>query len=294
MKQVDLIVFDLDNTLYDWYSTFIPAFYEMVDVAYRLLGANRDALLDELQEVHKAHHDVEHPFSLLETKIARRLIAKEGYTHVKTLLDPAFHAFNKVRKRNLSLFPHTMETLEELRVQGAKLIAFTDSKYYSTLGRIKRMSLTDSFVRIYCRERSRTSTQRSDNLDVQLVAKVRELPAHEAKPDPQVILDIAEQERVPLSRIAYVGDSLAKDVLMAKRAGCLAIWAKYGAKVDPESYSKLVRISHWTSGDIAREKSYSNAAKDVAPDYVCEHSIAEILSFVAGPNTGNRSFSGAM
>ncbi|PZA13795.1 hypothetical protein DNX69_01690 [Rhodopseudomonas palustris] len=283
MKQVDLIVFDLDNTLYDWYSTFIPAFYEMVDVACRLLGANRDALLDELQKVHRTHHDVEHPFSLLETQMAQRLIAKKGYTQAKEILDPAFHAFNKVRKRNLSLFPNTMETLDELRAQGAKLIAFTDSKYYSTLGRVERMKLTDSFVRIYCRERSPTSTQQSDNLDVQLIEKVRELPAHEAKPDPQVILDIAKQERVPISRIAYVGDSLAKDVLMAKRAGCLAIWAKYGAQVDPETYAKLIRISHWTSGDIAREKSYSNAAKDVAPDYICEHSIAEILSFVSGP-----------
>ncbi|WP_156898637.1 HAD hydrolase-like protein [Bradyrhizobium erythrophlei] len=52
---------------------------------------------------------------------------------------------------------------------------------------------------------------------------------------------------------AYIGDSLAKDVKMARAAGCFAIWAKYGVSKDEDMYAKLVKISHWSEDDIARD-----------------------------------------
>ena len=52
---------------------------------------------------------------------------------------------------------------------------------------------------------------------------------------------------------AYIGDSLAKDVKMARAAGCFAIWAKYGVSRDEDMYAKLVKISHWSEDDIARD-----------------------------------------
>ena len=45
MRRVDVAVFDLDNTLYDWYASFIPAFYSMVDVAANLLSCGLLTLL---------------------------------------------------------------------------------------------------------------------------------------------------------------------------------------------------------------------------------------------------------
>lgn len=84
--------------------------------------------------------------------------------------------------------------------------------------------------------------------------------------------------------MAYIGDSLAKDVLMAKRAGCFAIWAKYGTKIAPERYDGLVRISHWTTDDIVREKMHSIEAQDTSPDFICEISLSEILRVLSGPS----------
>lgn len=284
MKQVDLAVFDLDNTLYDWYASFIPAFYTMVDVATSILECDRDVLLDELRSVHVKHHNVEHPFSLLETKTVQELLAQHKRADILQIIDPAFHAFNKIRKDELALFPDVRTTLDELRARDIALIAFTDSSYFATLRRIRQLGLVSVFRHIFCRAKSENDPPvpvqpPDDNLN----EITTELPANEAKPDPRVLHEIAKVENTVTSSVAYIGDSISRDVLMAKNAGCFAVWAKYGAHTDSVMYEKLIRISHWTSEDIQRERNYATEAAKIRPDFVCERSIAELLSVLSGP-----------
>lgn len=286
MRHLSLMIFDLDNTIYDWYSAFLPAFYDMVDVAVKALDCDTEALLDELQRVHVKHHDVEHPFSLAETTIVQEMIQKRGIREVKALLDPAFHAFNKTRKANLRLFPGTSEALTSLANRGIRLVAYTDSKYYAALGRIERLGIDNLFEVVYCREKSRGSSiwEGMREPAAELARKVVQLPSHESKPNPRVLTDIVTAQGHSMARTGYVGDSLAKDVLMANRAGCFSIWAKYGAHTDPNMYQRLIRISHWTEEDIRREKHYLSEAKFIVPDFICKHSINEILMEIPGPD----------
>lgn len=279
MSKLSLFIFDMDNTLYDWYAVFLPAFYEMVDVANKSLDCDREELLNQLQEVHVRHHDVEHPFSLLETRIVQNRIKTHGYEDTLRLIDPAFHAFNRARKQNLRLFPDTLETLEELRSRNVELVAYTDSTYFAALGRLERLGLSDLFARVYCRERGQSHFPKFSTgaPEIQNSNKVVEIPSHQSKPNPRVLGDIVIAQHHNMENVAYVGDSLSKDVLMAKRAHCYSIWAKYGAHTDARMYERLIRISHWTAEDILNEKNYSREAKKYSPDFTCERSIAEIL-----------------
>src|SRR5260370_6732758 len=112
----------------------------------------------------------------------------------------------------------------------------------------------------------------------------REWGAKEAKPDPAGLNDIAKAERTTPFSIAYIGDSISKDILMAKKAGCFAIWARYGVHRDPAMYERLVRISHWTDADVLRERNFAQEASTIAPDCTCETSIAELLTILRGPS----------
>jgi FMN phosphatase YigB (HAD superfamily) len=98
------------------------------------------------------------------------------------------------------------------------------------------------------------------------------------KPDPTVLLEICAREGVTPTSAAYVGDSVARDILMAKRANVFSIWAAYGAEHDPDLYSKLVRVSHWTSDEVAREMRLKEEAKSIQPDYILRTSFAEVLT----------------
>ena len=107
--------------------------------------------------------------------------------------------------------------------------------------------------------------------------KVSELSRHQRKPDPDVVREICRGEDVLPEQTAYVGDSMARDILMARMAGVFAIWAKYGASHQRAYYQDLVRVTHWTAEDIARETEASERARGVTPDYVLESGFDEIL-----------------
>lgn len=281
MGRKRLLICDLDNTLYDWVSYFVPSFYAMVDAVVRITGCDRETLLDDFRKVHQKHGDSEQPFALLETNTIKNLYRGVPVNSMLAALDPAFHAFNSARKQNLRLHPGVHETLDLLTTAGINLVAHTESKLYGVVDRLHRLDLFHFFSRIYCRERSLSShpTLRDTGwLERFPIGKIVELSNHQTKPSPSVLLEMCSTEGVAAEQTAYVGDSVARDILMAKRASVFSIWAAYGARHDPMMYRHLVRISHWTSEEIAREQRLKEEAKNIEPDYIASRSFAEVLT----------------
>jgi FMN phosphatase YigB (HAD superfamily) len=103
------------------------------------------------------------------------------------------------------------------------------------------------------------------------------VPREERKPNPRLLVDICQHEGIELSSTYYLGDSLVRDVAMAKRAGVTAIWARYGT--DPECWKYLVKITHWTDEDVSREKGLKAEYGNVVPDYSID-SFVQLKSIV--------------
>ena len=289
LTQFKLLICDLDNTLYDWVAYFVPSFYAMVDKVVELLGCDRERLLDDFREVHQRHHDSEHPFALLETRTVINHFKGWERSEIAQALDPAFHAFNSARKRHLRLHPGVEPTLEYIRQRGVRLVAHTDSQLFGVVDRLTRLNLTDFFSRVYCRERPQPIHPNPEAgrswLNNFPMHKVRELSKHQLKPDPTVLAEICNAEAAAPYEAAYVGDSIARDILMAKKAGVFSIWAKYGAILHTDDYEKLVRITHWTQEDVEKERRLRKEAENIRPDFVAEDSFVEILSAIF-PNEG--------
>jgi hypothetical protein len=107
-------------------------------------------------------------------------------------------------------------------------------------------------------------------------------------PRPEVLAELCAAERISVEDTAYVGHSVARDVLMAKRAGVFAIWAAYGAKHDNGSYAALVRISHWTSDEVAQERKLSAEAALIPPDFFARTSFRGVLAALSLDNDEER------
>jgi phosphoglycolate phosphatase len=287
-----LLVCDLDNTLYDWVSYFVPSFYAMVDVVVRNTGCDREQLLDDFRKVHQKYGDSEQPYALLETDTIKTLFRHVSKTSMNATLDPAFHAFNSARKRHLKLHPKVRETLEALRASDVRLIAHTESQLYGVADRLTRLDLFRYFSKVYCRERSLSSHPKpasgSEWLERVPMDKIVELSHHQTKPNPTVLLEICASEGFTAEQAAYVGDSIARDILMAKRARVFSIWAAYGAQHDPTMYNDLVRISHWSSDEVARERKLKEEATNIEADYVARDSFAEVLTALEIEKTPDR------
>jgi FMN phosphatase YigB (HAD superfamily) len=273
-----LLVCDLDNTLYDWIAYFVPAFYAMVDCVVAITGCDRNKLLDDFRVVHQQHHDSEQPFALLETETIKQIYANVSRDAVVRELDSALHVFNSQRKQNLRLHAGVKETLELLRHHGVKLVAHTESKLFGAVDRLERLELFEFFARIYCRERPVSILPKAEDwLSRFPMEKIVELSPDQTKPNPAVLAEICAAEAVSRDDAVYIGDSVARDVLMAKRAGVFAVWAAYGAEHSPAMYDALVRVSHWTPEEVERERQLRNEARVVSPDFVAHREFSEVL-----------------
>jgi FMN phosphatase YigB (HAD superfamily) len=271
-----MLVCDLDNTLYDWVSYFVPSLYMMIHEATKIMRCDQEELCNDLRSIHQHYHNTEHPYSLLETATYRKWASGKN-SDARNLIDPAFYAFNSSRKKLLQLYPTVSDTLELLQNSGVIIVAYSDSGYFAVLDRVRRLNIEDRFDKIYCSPRADDKLQIHQNNDRWVSNKICELPQNSKKPNPSILRNICLDQGVDPVEALYIGDSLTKDIWMAKQAGLFAVWAKFGTVFDSDFYQKLVRISHWNAEDIKKESAFSIAAAGVKPDFVCEDSFSNIL-----------------
>ncbi|MCW2319169.1 hypothetical protein M2322_004738 [Rhodoblastus acidophilus] len=122
------------------------------------------------------------------------------------------------------------------------------------------------------------------------VTKIQHTPLGELKPNPRVLLEIIEAIGATKERCAYIGDSLFKDVAMARDVGVYDVHAAYGESQKRPEYRLLQDVSHWNDKDVQREKEIIEKGHDFTPAAVLKDSFAEIFiycDFVKFPD-GNR------
>jgi phosphoglycolate phosphatase len=265
---IELLIVDLDNTLYDWIGFFVPAFYRMIDAAVEILNVDQETLLTDIQVVHQKYGNSEHPFALLETKVVKNRFPGKSRTELAKLLDPAFHTFNKKRQELLKLFPGVLETLQFIYESGCKIVAYTEADVRNSMFRIESLGIRKYISRLYAPMSSGPGHPRGKELYVDELRNgfLWLLPNEYRKPNPKILEDIFVEFSLYPEKALYVGDSIIKDISMAKRAGTHAAWARYGTKYDKKLWEKLVRITHWTKEDAAREFQLRNEARGVSPD----------------------------
>jgi FMN phosphatase YigB (HAD superfamily) len=269
-----LLVTDLDNTLYDWVGFFGPAFSAMVDALVELLHVDREQLLDEFKDVAGLVGSLEHPYAAFELASVRLRYPRATPAELKEALDPAFHAFNRVRKARLALFPGVHAGLSALAASGVPVVGYTESTMANAWFRLHRLGIHELFRRLYVLEGAQVvDVPGRRSTPPPPPEFIRTVPRSERKPNPALLRDIGRREGVAARAMLYVGDSPNKDVAMANRAGITAAWARYGAEPDSENWKILVRVTQWTSHEVRAAEAQQPAAR---PDVVLS-SFLEVL-----------------
>jgi FMN phosphatase YigB (HAD superfamily) len=276
-----LLVTDLDNTLYDWVTFFARAFQAMVVELETLLGVSEDQLLTEFKAVHERYGSSEQPFAVFDLPAVKSSYPGASRRELRECLAPALLAFNATRDRELALYPGVQDTLETLRAAGVTIVGHTEATAANAYYRVTKLRINGYFKHLYVA--AGKPVRHPDPSRAASLAPPRglvtQLPNSERKPNPSVLIDICRREGIPTTRTVYVGDSLTKDIGMALAAGTIAAWARYGLEYDRSLWNLLVRVTHWTDADAARESELRQLP--VGPPDVVLDSFEELVRLFA-------------
>ena len=279
-RRVSVVITDLDNTLFDWVHIWYESFSAMLDRLVEDSKVSRDRLIREIKTVHEKHGTSEYAF-LIEELPSLQEIHPGG--NLVEIYDEAIHAYRIARKKHLRLYPSVMETLKTLKDNGCLIIAYTESLAFYTNYRIRNLSLDGILDYLYSPAdhelpanltREQLRRYPPEHYDLRHT-RHRSTPAGELKPNSEILLSIIRDIGAQAEQCIYVGDSLMKDVEMAKQAGVTDVYALYGDARRREEYELLREVTHWTSERVQKEKNVS--AKDIAPTYTLFSSLSGIL-----------------
>jgi phosphoglycolate phosphatase len=275
---VRLLVTDLDNTLYDWVGSFAPSFRAMARELAVLLDVDEARLYREFKSVHCRHHNSEHPFAAFELPSVRRSFPRATPAELLAHLRGPLAAFDRMRIDTLRLYDGVADTLATLGARGVRVVGHTEAIGVTARQRLRLLGIEAHFSRVYCLAAAlgpHPSTERVATAGVTL----HEVPRAERKPNPDLLRDICIREGVSVDDTVYVGDSLTRDVFMAKQAGVRAVWARYGRSYPEQDWETVVRVSHWTRSDVRREAKLKATAAGVEPDVTID-GFAEVLDLL--------------
>ncbi len=267
-----LIVTDLDNTLYDWVSFFSPSFDAMVQELQDLIEVDRQTLLDEFKSVHQRYGNSEQPYAILELPSVRQAFGGATESELVQKLQSPISAFDEARTKLLHLYDSVEETLSDLQNHGHVVVGHTEAILINSYYRMTKLDITKFFTRLYTLEGQWEDHPASDGKRKLAPPPdfVETIPQTERKPNPDLLRDICNREGFSVDEAIYVGDSLTRDISMAKSAGVLAVWARYGTYFDRTHWDTLVSVTHWTDEDVKREEMLKEMFQNVQPDHTID------------------------
>ena len=266
-----LLVTDLDDTLYNWIDFFIPSFVAMAEEVSAITHIPMPTLLAEYKMVHHKEQNVESPYATLQLPSVRACFWGEDELAVKRKLQPAFDAYNRKRDTTLVLYEGVNSTLKALKEQGVAIVGYTEAAKENGWYRLEKLGVSCYFDRLYV-PRATTPIQPHEPVHI----------ATERKPSPATLLRICSEMGKAPSEVLYVGDSLTKDVYMAKQAG-VKVAQMLRSQPPKEHIDMLVAITSWTEADfLAEAERKEKVAKlGIKADYIVSN-YSQLLPLFLG------------
>jgi len=266
------LITDFDNTLFDWFDNWYSAFSGAFSyICLNFPGIDEKEVLNDIKAIHKIHNTTEY------LNVFEDLAKLDRYSEFKNFSEICHDASNiraEIKSQNLKLFSGVIETFKVLKNSSYKIVLFTESEAYSTSERVKLLGLDGIVDYIYS-----PPPQNSRSISLEHTQLVSFEKQEQYKPYVKNLNKILIDLNLNPDNCFYLGDSLIKDIQMAKDAGITDIYAQYGEgyKTRPE-YQLLKDVTFWDSSIVRQEEQSS--LTNIKPTFILEKSINEILSIL--------------
>ncbi len=278
MNHDKLIIFDIDNTLYNFVDFFGPTFRSMVHALANVSKISEEKIIANAKSVYQQAGTLEHQILIRNMPIFSDLPKDTLDKYVIT----ARQAFSRTRKVHLKPYDHIRNVLELAKEDNCKCILLTNAPVYHVHKRLVDLSLFEFIDGLLAWKGSAIDQEDSEHYR-KYVNKIRsisnklemvvELNDNQRKPSTYAY-ELVKEKYSNIGNFFVVGDSVTKDLTPAKKCGYRTIFAKYGTIVNQKNLDTLIEITPWSEDEIK-----TNHTIDYDPDYIAD-SASQILEFV--------------
>jgi FMN phosphatase YigB (HAD superfamily) len=278
MRPAKVVFVDVDNTLYDWLSFFGPAFRGLCTRLAELSGQPVEQIYEDFKDVFTQHGSVEYTFALQELPSLKRMHPDLSKGEIVNRYFEAVRVYQSRRRRYLRTYGDVPATLKELRQLGMKVIAISDSHRFHVLSRLRQLDLLALLDGVCCLEDHGGASAEDLAQIRRLEASWYEisvqcqfiLPEGLRKPSRKVLDWLTWQLGIAPQDTMYVGDSLVKDILMARQAGVYDCWAAYGTLYSPLDMATLVKVTNWSASLVRKVLNATPEGLGIHPSCVID------------------------
>lgn len=275
-----MLITDLDNTIYDWVTFYSKALQTIVQQLANSLNIHEEQIYKEFQVINKRFRSIEHPHSFLEIESVKKAFDQLIYSEVKNNFFNPFVALDAAMDAFLTAYESVEETLIKLKNSGCKIVGHTDAIPANAYLRLKKLNLDFYLDRIYTPGDFLNGQKLFQEFKLNPCKDfLRTTKGDTRKPNPTIVEDICQREGIETCRTYYLGDSLQRDISMAKLAGTKSIWARYGSNYSKSHWDVLVKVTHWSEKEVELESKFEVLEQKILPDYTI-NSFSEVLDVV--------------
>lgn len=260
-----LLIFDLDNTLYDWVDYFAPAFRAMVHFLAHRLGEDEAQLTTQFSALYEYFGTTEYPFTvqLLPALSAmpsdeRLMLARHAHT-----------VFSRSRIKRMIPYPCTIHTLRWARNASLNTAILTSAPQHNVMGKLHRLGMLpyiDVVVawRGYNPEEDEVAKSIRGSSGRHRQYRQELIPLEREELKSIGMTKLLKRFGVRADETAMVGDSLQSDIRPAVTLGIRAFWARYGLNFDVSNRHTIEAITPGGADAVAHAYSLSPVPADVS------------------------------
>ncbi len=265
-KEVQYVITDLDDTIWNWFEMWYVSFSKLCENIVSISGKSESIVKEQFKALHQKYGSTEFSFAIRELGILSKKQIREAEIDKPGSIS-AMHQYYRDRKNTLAMYESVHDTLVYIKSRGTKIIGFTESNSFFTKTRLKNLGLDGLFDCIYCPSDKGIpkSVKRYYPKGYWELSstKVKEYPAWIKKPNPEILLRIISDYSINPAYAIYIGDKIHKDITMANIIGMTSCYAKYGDKTDDKRYDLLREVTHWTSKEVNQEIAVANETQNI-------------------------------
>lgn len=258
-ENLHTVLWDGDNTIWDWMQYAVPAYEAMCTEIAGIAGRSFNETADAMREFYSFHGTLEHEGLIqgLESSGFFRNVA--DFNREQTILQVQTR-FATVRRQHLHVYPGIAKAMRDFHQEGVVQHILTDAPARQALARLSHSKLSPYIDTVF-------AMPSGEIKDIPL--SLKKTSAKDAY-QPRVVIVSEEKPHTNLERllamtrdqiarhVGMIGDNATKDMALGERYGMRGVHAAYGAAT--EDYVR--RIQRFAPARVANRNMEAVGSSD--------------------------------